>query len=55
LSVSGCALCELKTSKEVKDKLNMFNLNEVIVDFRRRWTQQLLRMNGTCAPNFMFC
>ena len=34
-SVSGCTFCDLKTSKEIKDKLNIYNLNEVILDCSR--------------------
>ena len=39
LSVSGCTsvLCELKTSKEIKEKLHTYNLNDGFVDCSRRW------------------
>jgi hypothetical protein len=53
LSVARCALGDLKTSKEVKDKLHIYNVNEVFVDCSRRWTQQLLTMNGISAPKCM--
>jgi hypothetical protein len=50
LSVSGCTFCDRKTNKEIKDKLNIYNLSEAIVDCSRRWKQQLLKMNAMSAP-----
>jgi len=52
-SVSGCVLCDLRKSKEMTDKLHTSNLNEVIMDCNRRWSQKLLTLNGISAHKCM--
>jgi hypothetical protein len=39
-----------KTIKEIK---KIYDLNEIIADYRCIWAQQLLRMSNTCIPTKM--
>jgi len=48
-SVVRCWLYNHETNEETKE-LNMYNLNEIIVDYRRRWIQHLFGMNNTGIP-----
>jgi hypothetical protein len=46
-SLVGCILRDHKTNEVIREELNIYNLNEVIVDYTCKWTQHLLRMNDT--------
>ena len=46
-SVAGRGLCEYKTDEKIGEGLNIYNLNEVIVDYWCRGTQGFLSISST--------
>ena len=46
------ALHEYKTNEEIRE-MNVYNLNEIIVYYRCKWTQHLCRMNDTRFAKFV--
>jgi hypothetical protein len=53
-SVTGCTTYDHKTNEEIGRELNTYNLNEIITDYRSKWTQHLSRMNNTRNPRIVY-
>jgi hypothetical protein len=49
----GHTLFDHKTNEELWQELHINNLNQINVDYRYKWTWQLLRMNNTHIPQLV--
>ena len=49
----GHTIFNHKTKEELWQELNINNLNQINVDYRYKWTWQLLRMNDTHIPQLV--
>ena len=52
----NCKMCITEHEKNayITDKQNICNLNEITVDYIRKWTQHLSRMNDTQISNLVY-
>ena len=41
-------------NEEMQEELNIYILNETIVDYKCKWKQHLLSMNDTPIPNLVY-
>ena len=46
-SLAGYTLYEQKTNEVIREELNIYNWNEIIGNYKCKWTHHLLRMNNT--------
>jgi hypothetical protein len=47
----GYSLYDYKTNEQIRKQLNIYSLNDNIVDYRHQWTRHLLIMNDTPIPH----
>jgi hypothetical protein len=52
-SVEGHILYNHNVNEDI-GKIEMKNLNEIIVDYRCKWAQHLLRINYTHSPQLIY-
>ena len=53
-SVAGYRLADRKRNTEIREELNMPELNSIINTYRDKWKAHLMRMDRNRLPNIMY-